>query len=201
MDQALIIFIKNPVLGKVKTRIAAEAGDAVALDIYKNLLDHTRSIADQVDAARLLFYSDRVVRLDQWAEKKYSKTVQSGEDLGERMLNAFKQTSEYDKKIIIGSDCPGITVDLIDQAYTALDYHDVVIGPSKDGGYYLLGMNSLVPEIFKSIPWSTDQVLTETVRVLQNKRLLYKLLPTLADVDTLADWEAEKGKLLKEQAM
>ena len=62
-------------------------------------------------------------------------------------------------------------------------------------------MNSLVPEIFKSIPWSTDQVLTETVRVLQNKRLLYKLLPTLTDVDTLADWEAEKGKLLKEQAM
>ena len=70
MDQALIIFIKNPVLGKVKTRIAAKSGEAAALDIYKNLIDHTRSIADQEDAERLLFYYDRVVRLDQWAEKK-----------------------------------------------------------------------------------------------------------------------------------
>lgn len=200
MDQALIVFIKNPVAGKVKTRIAAEAGDATALEIYKHLTDHTRMVTDQVDAARLLFYSERVVRLDQWAEKKYSKAVQSGDDLGEKMFNAFKQTSEYEKKLLIGSDCAGLTNEIIDQAYAALDYHDVVIGPAKDGGYYLIGMTNIVPELFKSIPWSTDQVLNETVRVLQNKRLLYKLLPVLTDVDTLADWEAEKGKIFKEQA-
>jgi uncharacterized protein len=201
MDQALIIFIKNPVLGNVKTRIAAESSPEKALEIYRNLLDHTRLITDQVDATRLLFYSDRVVRMDQWAEKKYSKAIQSGDDLGERMLNAFKQTKEYDKKIIIGSDCPGISNEIIEEAFTALDYHDVVIGPSLDGGYYLLGMTHLVPELFQSIPWSTDQVLVETIHVLQNKRLLYKLLPALRDVDTLTDWEAEKGKLLREQTI
>ncbi len=201
MDQALVIFIKNPIEGKVKTRIAADAGDAAALEIYKNLLDHTRIVADQAEATRLLFYSERVVRLDKWSEKKYSKSVQSGNDLGERMLNAFKQTTEYDKKIIIGSDCPGLTSEIIEEAYDALDFHDVVIGPAQDGGYYLLGMTNLVPELFQSIPWSTDQVLNETVRVLQNKRLLYKLLPTLRDVDTWEDWQAEKGKLLREQTI
>lgn len=201
MEQALIIFIKNPSLGKVKTRIAVEAGDTAALDIYKNLLDHTRIVVNSIDATRLLFYSDRVERLDIWPEKKYSKSVQIGDDLGERMLNAFKQATEYDKKIIIGSDCPGITTELIEEAYLALDYHDVVIGPAQDGGYYLLGMNTLIPELFQNMPWSTDQVLLETIKILQQKRLLYKLLPTLRDVDTLEDWEAEKGKLLREQTI
>ncbi|MBL0110440.1 MAG: glycosyltransferase [Saprospiraceae bacterium] len=117
------------------------------------------------------------------------------------MLNAFRLTPEYEKILIIGSDCPGITNDIIEQAYTALDFHDVVIGPSHDGGYYLLGMNTLIPELFQHIPWSTDQVLLETIKVLQHKRLLYKLLPTLRDVDTIEDWEAEKGKLLREQTI
>ena len=201
MEHALIIFIKNPVLGKVKTRIASHAGEAAALDIYKNLLDHTRIVVGSIEATRLLFYSDRVQRLDQWPEKKYSKNLQMGDDLGERMLNAFKIATEYDKKIIIGSDCPGITQELIEEAYISLDYHDVVIGPSHDGGYYLLGMNTLVPELFHHIPWSTDQVLLETVKILQQKRLLYKLLPMLRDVDTIEDWEAEKGKLLREQTI
>ncbi len=201
MEQALIIFIKNPVLGKVKTRLAATIGDGAALEVYKGLLDHTKLVTLNVDAARLLFYSDKVERHDLWPEKKYSKSLQSGNDLGERMSNAFKQASEYDKKIIIGSDCLGLTPELIEQAYTALDYHDVVIGPSADGGYYLLGMNELIPEIFNHIPWSTDQVLLETFKVLQQKRLLYKLLPQLRDVDTVEDWETEKHKLLREQTI
>ncbi|MBK6391116.1 MAG: TIGR04282 family arsenosugar biosynthesis glycosyltransferase [Saprospiraceae bacterium] len=202
MEQALIIFIKNPVLGKVKTRLAASIGDVAALEIYKNLLDHTRIVTLGVDdTTRLLFYSDKVERHDLWPEKKFSKNLQTGADLGERMLNAFRLTPEYEKILIIGSDCPGITNDIIEQAYTALDFHDVVIGPSHDGGYYLLGMNTLIPELFQHIPWSTDQVLLETIKVLQHKRLLYKLLPTLRDVDTIEDWEAEKGKLLREQTI
>jgi uncharacterized protein len=201
MEQALIIFIKNLVPGKVKTRLAKDAGDTAALEIYKNLMDHTRLVVSHIDATRLLFYSDRVERLDSWPEKKYSKNLQTGDDLGERMSNAFKQATEYDKKIIIGSDCPGITPGLIEEAYTALDYHDVVIGPALDGGYYLLGMNTLIPEIFQNIPWSTDQVLLETIKILQQKRLLYKLLTPLRDVDNLEDWQAEKGKLLREQTI
>ena len=84
-------------------------------------------------------------------EKKFSKNVQQGDDLGSRMFNAFNQVSDYDKKIIIGSDCLGITQQLIEQAYTHLDFHDVVIGPSEDGGFYLLGMNVLIPELFQNI--------------------------------------------------
>jgi len=201
MEQALIIFIKNPVLGKVKTRLASGVGDAAALEIYKSLMDHTRLMISGIDAARLLFYSNRVERHDSWPEKKFSKNVQQGDDLGMRMFNAFKQVSEYDKKVIIGSDCLGITPQLIEQAYTHLDFHDVVIGPSQDGGFYLLGMNTIVPELFQNIAWSTDQVLPEIVKILQRKRLLYKLLPTLRDIDTLEDWEAEKNKLVREQTI
>ncbi|MEP7321874.1 MAG: TIGR04282 family arsenosugar biosynthesis glycosyltransferase [Saprospiraceae bacterium] len=201
MEQALIIFVKNLVPGKVKTRLAKDAGDTAALEIYKNLMDHTRLVVSHIDATRLLFYSDRVERLDSWPEKKYSKNLQTGDGLGERMLNAFKQATEYDKKIIIGSDCPGITPALIEEAFTALDYHDVVIGPAVDGGYYLIGMNNLIPEVFQNIPWSTDQVLLETIKILQQKRLLYKLLTPLRDVDSLEDWQAEKGKLLREQTI
>ena len=116
MEQALIIFIKNPVPGKVKTRIASESGDSAALDIYKSLMEHTRLMTLGVDATRMLFYSDRVERNDSWPEKKFSKNVQLGEDLGTRMLNAIRQASEYDKKILIGSDCPGITPQIIEQA-------------------------------------------------------------------------------------
>lgn len=201
MEQALIIFIKNAVLGKVKTRLAASIGDVAALEVYKGLLDHTRIVTLNIDAARLLFYSDKVERHDLWPEKKYSKSLQSGADLGERMANAFRQATEYDKKIIIGSDCPGLTPELVESAYTALDFHDVVIGPAADGGYYLLGMNNMIPELFEHIPWSTDQVLLETFKILQQKRLLYKLLPQLRDVDTLQDWEAEKNKLWREQTI
>ena len=201
MEHALIIFIKNPVLGKVKTRLASSLGDKTALEIYKSLMDHTRLVVSGTDAARLLFYSDRVERHDSWPEKKFSKNVQQGDDLGIRMLNAFKQVSDYDKKVIIGSDCLGITQQLIEQAYTHLDFHDVVIGPSEDGGFYLLGMNVLIPELFQNIPWSTDQVLPEIVKILQQKRLLYKLLPTLRDIDTQEDWEAEKAKLVREQTI
>ena len=201
MEQALIIFIKNPVPGKVKTRIASESGESTALDIYKSLMEHTRLMTLGVDATRMLFYSDRVERNDSWPEKKFSKNVQLGEDLGTRMRNALTQASEYDKKILIGSDCPGITPQIIEQAYTYLDFHDVVIGPTYDGGYYLIGMNQIIPELFQHIPWSTDQVLAETIKVLQQKRLLYKLLPTLRDIDTLEDWEAEKNKLVREQTI
>lgn len=201
MEQALIIFIKNPVLGKVKTRLASSVGDKAALEIYKSLMDHTRIMISGIDAARLLFYSDRVERHDSWPEKRFSKNVQQGYDLGSRMLNAFKQVSDYDKKIIIGSDCIGITPQLIEQAYTHLDFHDVVIGPSLDGGFYLLGMNVIVPELFQNISWSTDQVLPEIVKILQQKRLLYKLLPALRDIDTQEDWEAEKTKLVREQSI
>lgn len=201
MEQALIIFIKNPVLGKVKTRLASSVGDKAALEIYKSLMDHTRIMISGIDAARLLFYSDRVERHDSWPEKRFSKNVQQGDDLGSRMLNAFKQVSDYDKKIIIGSDCIGITPQLIEQAYTHLDFHDVVIGPSLDGGFYLLGMNVIVPELFQNISWSTDQVLPEIVKILQQKRLLYKLLPALRDIDTQEDWEAEKTKLVREQSI
>ncbi|MEO5581422.1 MAG: TIGR04282 family arsenosugar biosynthesis glycosyltransferase, partial [Saprospiraceae bacterium] len=134
MEQALIIFVKNLVPGKVKTRLAKDVGDTAALEVYKSLMDHTRLVVSQIDATKLLFYSDRVERLDSWPEKKYSKNLQTGENLGERMFNAFKQATEYDKKIIIGSDCPGISPTLIEAAFTALDYHDAVIGPAVDGG-------------------------------------------------------------------
>ncbi len=193
---ALIIFIKNPVKGKVKTRLAATVGDDKALDIYKILLQHTRRIAMEVDVVRLLFYSDAVVLQDDWPVSHFHKHTQKGNNLGERMAHAFATAFERHKKaIIIGSDCAALTSAILEGAFAKLDSHDFVIGPATDGGYYLLGMRRWVPTLFEHIEWSTSTVFTETLKKISNMGGTYALLPTLSDVDNEADWEKAKGQI------
>lgn len=190
MDSALLIFIKNAQKGKVKTRLAKTVGDEKALQIYKALLAHTRNVAQKVNASRFLFYSNFIDNQDDWSGTKFVKKVQEGNDLGERMSNAFKMIFEsHEKIIIIGSDCASLEPSILESALQQLEKYPFVIGPAEDGGYYLLGMRNYAPSIFQNIEWSTGAVFSKTVKKIEQLGATYFLLPMLSDIDQEEDWE------------
>ncbi len=177
-------------LGKAKTRLAATVGDERALAIYKELLWHTRKIATQVDANRLLFYSHFIDKKDEWLGENFQKHLQIDGDLGQKMAAGFQIA--FDKKasktLIMGSDCASLTPEIVYQAFEALDNDDFVIGPADDGGYYLIGMKVFSPTIFENIDWSTASVFPQTVEAIQKLNQTYATLPTLSDIDFEEDW-------------
>lgn len=186
----IIIFIRNPELGKVKTRLATSVGDDKALHIYVELLRHTREVCSEVVCNRYLYYSDTINHTDDWSDALFIKRLQSSGDLGVKMQSAFEEVlNETDKVIIIGSDSPQISPDHINGAYEALDNHDVVIGPTYDGGYYLLGMKKMHKSLFQDIAWSTESVFDQTVAKFNKESLSYKVLDQLADIDYAEDWK------------
>lgn len=186
-DNALIVFTRNPELGKCKTRLAKTIGNSAALDIYKYLLKHTAEISKQIEADRYVFYSEDIIENDIWDKKYFKKQLQSGDDLGKRMLNAFKYLFEigHSKVIIIGSDLLDLTKDIIDQAIDELDHNEFVFGPAQDGGYYLLGLKSLNEQLFQNKNWGTNTVLKASLKDLSNSKV--SLLKELNDIDTLED--------------
>ena|SRR5690554_64271 len=188
-DSLLMIFAKNPELGKVKTRLAKTIGEEQALMIYVKLLEHTHAVADKVFADKAVFYSNKVQDFDILDYYKFPKFLQKGKDLGERMERAFGQafTQDYDKVVVIGSDCIEITPEIIEDALTALDDYNVVVGPAHDGGYYLLGMDRHYPHLFKGKTWSSPDVFLDTLLDIQKLKLSYSILPTLNDVDEEKD--------------
>lgn len=185
----LLIFVKNPERGYVKTRLAQTVGEEKAYQIYLKLLIHTVKVAEQVDSEKQIWYSSFIDETDGLGGPDFDKKLQKGNDLGERMKNAFKNGFEngFEKILIIGSDCPEIKPQIIEDAFTGLDQNDVVIGPSEDGGYYLLGLRELIPGIFNEISWSTERVFSETINVLKKAEKHVTLLPTLNDIDTAED--------------
>lgn len=190
----IIIFIKNPVLGKVKTRLAATVGDQKALEVYQRLLDVTRKTVTKVNAKYHLFYSDVIDMDDDWYIQDFDKYLQQGNDLGERMSAAFRNIfsqndgSVLQKVVIIGSDCPALTPDILEMAFTILGDSDVVVGPTFDGGYYLLGIKEYHAALFENITWSTDAVYQETNDKSRELQLNIADLPTLSDIDNEKDW-------------
>lgn len=187
-DVALIIMIKNPVLGKAKTRIASTVGDEEALRIYKLLLTHTREATEPISIDKYLYYSDQIED-DQWSDNIYNKRVQSEGDLGKRLRSAFSELSEkYNRMIVIGSDCAEITSMHIEKAATALLENNIVIGPVYDGGYYLLGMNGYHPEVITDIDWSTEVVAEQTIYKAESKGLSVHTIDVLHDIDYHEDW-------------
>ncbi|MDX6746530.1 TIGR04282 family arsenosugar biosynthesis glycosyltransferase [Polaribacter sp. PL03] len=185
----LLIFTRNPELGKAKTRLAKTVGDETALDIYKFLLKRTRAIASKVSSDKAVYYSVKIRENDIWDAAIFQKHQQVGEDLGIRMLNAFKNgfSAGYEKVLIIGSDLYDLTPETVDHAFASLDTNDVVLGPAEDGGYYLLGMNSLHENVFKNKDWGTETVRASTLTDLKDKKVL--LLSELNDVDVFEDIE------------
>ena len=189
MKKAIIIFVRNPELGKVKTRLAKEIGDEETLKVYQDLLQHTHDITCRLDCNRFVYYADYVTENDLWNNKMFVKKLQAGDQLGKRMELAFFELFEqdYSKVVIIGSDCPELTTSFIKEAFEKLDNNDVVIGPSSDGGYYLLGLKKLIPELFNDKQWSTGSVLSDTILDTVRLRKECSFLPELSDIDTAED--------------
>jgi len=184
-----MIFYRNPQIGKVKTRLAATVGNEKALNIFQKLSAHTKEVTAALKTDKIVFYSNFIDLIDMWPNATFLKTLQHGEDLGERMSNAFRQAFDtgYNSVCIIGTDCYELTSEIIDRAFEALKSCDTVIGPARDGGYYLIGMNRLHPQVFRDKAWSTATVFRETIRDFDAAQLAYLILPVLRDVDTADD--------------
>lgn len=198
------MFAKYWQAGRVKTRLAAELGDVLAADLYLVFLEHLISNLQHCCDQRTLVFSpseagDRFHSKfgDTWAYRP-----QSDGDLGDRLADFFRwsscPTGSRSKVLVIGSDTPHLSPELIARAEQQLDQCPVVLGPSQDGGYYLLGLDlQSIPsdlDLFREMPWSTDQVWSETVSRLDRCNLSYTRLPEMIDVDNLRGLE----KLLRD---
>ena len=183
----ILIFTRNPELGKCKTRLAKTIGDENALTIYKILLQHTANVVEQIQCDKAVYYSVKVRDNDMWDNIIYQKHQQHGNDLGARMQNAFSKSFKagYDKVLIVGSDLYDLKPKHIQEAFDKLDSHDVTIGPAEDGGYYLLGMKTLYPNIFENKEWGTETVRKDTLNDLKEKSVF--LLEELNDIDLYED--------------
>lgn len=187
-DSLLMIFVKNLIPGMVKTRLAKDIGIDGALDIYKQLVEQTNEVADKITTDKAIYYSEYVEIEDIWDTEKYSLKVQKGNDLGEKMMNAFDEAFDsFNKVVIIGSDCFDLTPQIIADAFKALEDFDVVVGPARDGGYYLLGMKEHLPQLFQGKEYSTDKVLQELLAEAEESELSVHQLEELNDIDTLED--------------
>jgi len=189
LKNLLIIFYRNPELGKVKTRLAKTLGDEKALAIYLKLSSHTKAVTENLAIDKVVYYSNFVDTEDVWLNTSFHKKLQNGTDLGEKMQNAFAQefNNGYERICIIGTDCLELSKDIMQQAFDQLGCHDAVIGPAKDGGYYLLGMKKQMPELFENKTWSSDTVAADTIQNLKDLRASFAQLPILSDVDEETD--------------
>jgi rSAM/selenodomain-associated transferase 1 len=182
----IIIFVKNIKLGKVKTRLAKTIGNEGAFKVYKALVDVTEQATSNIQTDKRIYFSDTIV--DSKWQNSY-KTVQNGNDLGERMKNAFQDGFKdgYESIILIGSDLPNISSSIVKHGLDELNKKEIVFGPAEDGGYYLIGMNKPNNFIFENKPWSESMLLESTLNELKSKNITVSLLETLNDIDTFED--------------
>jgi rSAM/selenodomain-associated transferase 1 len=186
--QSLLVFVKNPLSGKVKTRLGKSIGYPQAAQVYRKLLAHTKQQILRLKADVQIWYGDAINNQDLWSQTGFSKHLQIQEDLGQRMNNAVEKAfaEGAHKVVVIGSDCPEISTQVLQQAFEELKKHDVVIGPANDGGYYLLGFSKYY-NLFNNIAWSTSTVLPQTLAQIKTSQLSHFLLPELVDLDTVED--------------
>ena len=191
--RCILLFVKYPEKGMVKKRLSEEIGADASVALYKNfVLDLLASVKGLSIPLWICFYpEDHSEKFSLWLGAQYRFIPQKGKDLGERMKNAFSHAfyHGFRKVILIGSDIPDLPNDFIDSAFLSLATSDAVIGPSHDGGYYLIGFGSdlFVPEIFEGITWGSNTVLQETLEILRLKGKKVHSLPEWGDVDTLSD--------------
>jgi rSAM/selenodomain-associated transferase 1 len=190
--QEVLIFARTPELGKVKTRLATDLGDAAALDIYHRLLAHTCDTVTRSGFPGRVHLAGPMPETDLWADAGFRRVPQADGDLGARMSAAFAQAFADGVRsvVIIGTDCPGLRAEHLHLAMQALQTHEAVVGPADDGGYWLLGLSSPVRAIFENKAWSTDTVLRDTLADFKALGMSVARLETLRDVDTAADLDA-----------
>jgi rSAM/selenodomain-associated transferase 1 len=193
-DQPLILlFIKAPARGQVKTRLAVALGEDAALELYQRFVQDILDTLEQTGIPVMICYhppgSGNAVA--EWLGPGQQYLPQEGRDVGERMANAFRQafTRGFSRVVLIGSDIPDLPAPLLNEAMAALLTHDSVIGPARDGGYYLIGFrhDTFFPGVFSGIAWSTGTVFCSTMQAFEKAGQQVHELPLRQDVDTIED--------------
>jgi len=189
----ILLFIKAPLKGQIKSRLAAAIGNDAALELYQ------RFVLDTIDTVRALPVPVRIcfhppeagTAIRAWLGNEQDCVPQQGNDLGERMERAFEQVFQegYERAVLVGSDIPELSTPIFDEAFTSLNVDDAVLGPTADGGYYLIGFKAttFLPSVFHDIAWSTSTVCDETLGTFKRSGQRVHLLPKLHDVDTKDD--------------
>ena len=183
----VLVFCKNQIIGKVKTRLALNIGQKKALLIYSELVNKTASVVNSLSSEVHIYYSDYIEENDNFDSSKIKKFIQKGNNLGDRMINALNVSfKNFSPIVIIGSDLWELEISDIKDAFGILKKKNIVIGPSTDGGYYLIGMNYLDTKIFENKNWGQQSVLNETIRDIDDKTKIH-LLDEKTDIDTYDD--------------
>jgi rSAM/selenodomain-associated transferase 1 len=193
MQSALIVFLKAPRPGQVKTRLAKTIGAEAACAAYRQLVETALGRISPLSGVHLRYApDDAFTEIQPWLRPGWEAAAQGPGDLGQRLHTAFVETFNQgvERVVIIGSDCPGVTAGDIEVAWAALGENEVVIGPATDGGYWLIGLREPQPALFEDMAWSTKTVFQETFNRCKTAGLSVKLLRELVDVDTEADWLA-----------
>jgi rSAM/selenodomain-associated transferase 1 len=198
-DKQLIVFVKAPRAGFVKTRLADSLGPDAACTAYCRLVEHSLRALKDLDSVQLRFTpNDALSEIEPWLAPHWTAASQGNGDLGERLHRAFAEAFAAGARrvVAIGSDCPDVSASDIEAAWMALRDCDVAIGPATDGGYWLLGLSAPHRELFQEIAWSSSTVFRETLARAGKASLEVQVLRELADVDSADDWK----KFLSRQA-
>ena len=192
MSPALALFLKAPRSGTVKTRLAAEVGDRRALRLYRVLVARTLAAVREAGLDATIWFTppDAVNEMRFWLGEWDFRPQASG-DLGARLAAAARAIEPGRGWMAVGADCPRLSAEHLREARVIVQRGELVIGPSEDGGYYLIGGPTPLPDLFSGIPWSTDRVLEETRARLERAGVGWQELPVLRDVDTADDARAE----------
>lgn len=198
-DARLILFLKAPRPGLVKTRLAVALGAEAACAAYRKLVETLLPRLGGLAGVELRFAPDDARRdIEPWLREGWRAAPQGPGDLGTRLARAMESAFAQGAKrvVVIGSDCPHVTTQDIADAWAALAGHDVALGPATDGGYWLIGLREPQPVLFTNIDWSTEKVLAQTLARADAAGLSVKLLRELADVDTPEDWRRFESRTM-----
>ena len=191
--EKLIVFVKAPRPGAVKTRLAAAMGAEPACAAYGRMVATLFHQLQGLSTVELCFTpQDAADEIRRWLQEGWTSSPQGNGDLGRRLQTAFERSfaAGAGRVVVIGSDCPAVTTRDIFQAWQGLRTNDVVLGPATDGGYWLIGLRQVQPDLFQAIPWSTERVFAETLKRIRQRSLSVQILRELSDLDTEADWRA-----------
>jgi rSAM/selenodomain-associated transferase 1 len=190
----LIIFTRYPEPGKTKTRLIPALGDIGAANLQKQMTEHTILQVRELQKTSAItvevrFTGGNLELMQNWLGVDFWYQTQGEGDLGQKMMRSLTDTfSSYaEQSVIIGTDCPGLNTQILALAFKKLQFCDLVLGPALDGGYYLIGLRQVMPELFSQIAWGTSQVLSQTQAVAQKLNLETAYLPWLADIDRPED--------------
>jgi uncharacterized protein len=192
-NSCLLLFVKYPTKGKVKLRLSKDLNEEIAQELYQCFILDTLVMIEKMNLPFFICVTppNKKNEFQRWLGSSYQYLTQKGSDLGGRMKNSFKEvfTKGVQNAVLIGSDSPDLPKDYIKQAFSTLESKDVVLGPTYDGGYYLIGFKAttFTPSVFEDILWSSPMVFQQTVTKIQHAKRSIGLLPTWSDVDTISD--------------